>query len=286
MARNISLYILEYIATLYSEKFCQCSGDKNPEKEKYAYPASCLNFPEDKFSIADLSAMIMGENTKPVDRGSKCIELWKLKQNRQIPNSYSKALGFIKERVSVRNFDSGYRVDFRTIIELEKYNNSVRSFINFFSEGIVNHILKQLDSPCCRVKRFIREKIYQNIIANLREMKSSRHEKINCSEAIQCYAYEYFLMPDITDGNYSEFYSEFFAVEAEEDSYGRAENFLVSNKIETVSLKAISNLAEKHKKELAKIIYADMENDKALRKFYVRMKDTRKIMPSSVAYTI
>lgn len=41
-----------------------------------------------------------------------------------------------KERVIVRNLDSGYRVDFRTIMDLEKYNNSVRSFINFFSKGI------------------------------------------------------------------------------------------------------------------------------------------------------
>lgn len=151
-ARNIPLYLLEYIATLYLEKFCQCSGDESPEKERYAYPTSCLNFPDNKFSIADLSAMIMGENTKPVDRDSKRIELWKLnrnylrkffgieyddksfsesekyetlrllkilydcinecqvdlayllrmsalKQNWKIPNSYSKAFEFIKERV-------------------------------------------------------------------------------------------------------------------------------------------------------------------------------------------
>lgn len=183
-ARNIPPYLLEYIATLYSEKFRQCSGDENPEKERYAYSTSCVNFPDNKFSIADLSAMIMGENTKPIDRDSKRIELWKLnrnylrkffgieyddksfsesekyetlrllkilydcinecqvdlayllrmsalKQNWKIPNSYSKAFEFIKERVIVRNLDSGYRVDFRTIIDLEKYNNSVRSFINF-----------------------------------------------------------------------------------------------------------------------------------------------------------
>lgn len=262
-ARNIPPYLLEYIATLYSEKFCQCSGDENKKKERYAYPTSCLNFPEDKFSIADLSAMIMGENTKPIDRDSKRIELWKLnrnylrkffgieyddksfsesekyetlrllkilhdcldkyqidlayllrmsvlKQNWQIPNSYSKTFEFIKERVIVRNLDSGYRVDFRTIMDLEKYNNSVRSFINFFSEGIINHILEQLDSPCCRVKRFICEKIYQSIIADLSEMKPSSNEKLKCSEAIQCYAYEHFLMMDIADENYSEFYSEFF----------------------------------------------------------------------------
>ena len=323
-ARNIPLYLLEYIATLYLEKFCQCSGDESPEKERYAYPTSCLNFPDNKFSIADLSAMIMGENTKPVDRDSKRIELWKLnrnylrkffgieyddksfsesekyetlrllkilydcinecqvdlayllrmsalKQNWKIPNSYSKAFEFIKERVIVRNLDSGYRVDFRTIIDLEKYNNSVRSFINFFSEGIINHILEQLNSPCCRVKRFICEKIYQSITANLSEMKPSNHEKLNCSEAIQCYAYEHFLMIDIADENYSEFYSEFFAVEAEEDFYSRAEDFLLSNEIESVPLEKISDLAEKYKKELAKIIHADIGSDKELRKFSVRI---------------
>ena len=323
-ARNIPPYLLEYIATLYSEKFYQCSGDENPKKERYAYPTSCLNFPDNKFSIADLSAMIMGENTKPVDRDSKRIELWKLnrnylrkffsieyddkyfsesekyetlrlikilydcinecqvdlayllrmsalKQNWKIPNSYSKAFEFIKERVIVRNLDSGYRVDFRTIIDLEKYNNSVRSFINFFSEGIINHILEQLDSPCCRVKRFICEKIYQSITANLSEMKPSSHEKLNCSEAIQFYAYEHFLMMDIADENYSEFYSEFFAVEAEEDFYSRAEDFLLSNEIESVPLEKISDVAEKYKKELTKIVHADIGSDKELRKFSVRI---------------
>lgn len=323
--RNIPPYLLEYIATLYSEKFYQCSVDKNPEKERYAYSTSCLNFPDNKFSIADLSAMIMGENTKPVDRDSKRIELWKLnrnylrkffgieydgksdsesekfetlrllkilydcinecqvdlayllrmsalKQNWKIPNSYSKAFEFIKERVIVRNLDSGYRVDFRTIMDLEKYNNSVRSFINFFSEGIINHIFEQLDSPCCRVKRFICEKIYQSITANLSEMKPSSHEKLNCSEVIQCYAYEHFLMMDIADENYSGFYSEFFAVEAEEDFYSRTEDFLLSNEIEYVPLEKISDVAEKRKKELTKIIHADIGSDKELRKFSVRIE--------------
>ena len=41
---------------------------------------------------------------------------------------------------------------------------------------------------------------------------------------------------DIADENYSEFYSEFFAVEAEEDFYSKAEKFLMSNKIESISL--------------------------------------------------
>ena len=64
-----------------SEKFRQCSGDENPEKERYAYSTSCVNFPDNKFSIADLSTMIKGENTKSVDRDSKRIELWKLNRN-------------------------------------------------------------------------------------------------------------------------------------------------------------------------------------------------------------
>ncbi len=267
----------------------------------------------------------MGENTKPIDRDSKRIKLWKLnrnylrkffgveyddksssesekyetlrllkilhdclekyqidlayllrmsilKQNWQIPNSYSKTFEFIKERVIVRNSDSGYRVDFRTIMDLEKYNNSVRSFINFFSEGIISHILEQLDSPCCRVKRFICEKIYQSITANLSEMKPSSCEKLNYSEAIQCYAYEHFLMLDVADENYSEFYSKFFTVEAEEDFYSRAEDFLLSNEIESIPLDKISDVAKKRKKELAKIINADIGNDKELRKFSLRIE--------------
>ncbi|MBQ6298249.1 MAG: hypothetical protein IJK81_11305 [Selenomonadaceae bacterium] len=61
-------------------------------------------------------------------------------------------------------------------------------------------------------------------------------------------------------------------MEAKKDFYGRAKNFLLSDEIEFVPLDKISSVAEKHKKELAKIIHADVENDKALRKFYVRIE--------------
>ena len=38
--KNIPPDFLAEIAMLYWEKFYQCSGDENPEKERYAYPTS------------------------------------------------------------------------------------------------------------------------------------------------------------------------------------------------------------------------------------------------------
>lgn len=68
------------------------------------------------------------------------------------------------------------------------------------------------------------------------------------------------------------FIPNFFAVEAEEDFYSRAENFLLSNEIKSVPLDKISDVAEKRKKKLAKIIHADIGSDKDLRKFSVRIE--------------
>ena len=195
-----------------------------------------------------------------------------MKQNWRLPNSYSEALEFIKERIIVRSNDSGYRVDFRTVMELEKYNNSVRSFINAFSEGIIEHILQQIDSPSCRVKRFICENIYRQVIDNLKNMPPSSHEKIKTPEAIQCYAYEHFLMTDIIGEEYSDFYADRFVVEAEENFYSRAEAFLISNKINYVSLEEIAELAGKYKKELPKILYSSIDGSKELRKFSIRIE--------------
>ena len=303
--KNIPTDFLDEIATLYLEVTCWWSEDEMPTGERYGYFTSCAYYPDEKFSIADLSAMIMGKNTKLIDRDSKRIELWKLnqnylqkffgikyndksesqaekyetlrllkilhdcirecnvdlgyllrmsflKQNSLIPNSYSKALNFIKERILVRNINSNYRVDFRTIIDLERYNNSVRSFIKSFSEGIVDYILKQLKQPTCRVKRFVCESIYRSVISNLREVKFSTVSKADGVKTIQCYAYEHFLMTDIIDEEYGELYSEIFVIEAGEDFYSKAEKFLLSNKIESISLENLCNFAGKYKKDLAK----------------------------------
>ena len=324
-AKNVPPDFLDEIATLYLEKFCQCPEDKNLVKERYAYHTSCLDFLEYKFSVADLSAMIMGENTEPMDRDSKRIELWKLnrnylrkffgteyndksdsqaekyealrllkilydcldryqidlayllrmsvmKQNWRLPNSYSEALEFIKERIIVRSNESGYRVDFRTVVELEKYNNSVRSFINAFSEGIIDHTLQQISSPSCRVKRFICESVYRRVIDNLRNMPSASHEKIKIPESIQCYAYEHFLMTDIIGEEYSNFYAERFVVEAEENFYHKAEEFLASNEIDSVALDEIADFAGKHKKDLPKVLYSNINDNKELRKLSVRIE--------------
>lgn len=327
-AKNIPFDFLDDILTLYLEQFCQCTTKEDLSKEKYAYYTSCLDFPDDTFSLADLSAIIMGtNNNKVVDIDSKRIELWKLnknylqkffgiefngksdsqaekyetlrllkilydclnecnvnlayllrmsdlKQNWKIPNSYSNALAFIKERIltRTRTIDSDYHVDFRTIMELEHHYNAVKSFINSFSEGIINHILEQIDSPCCLVKRFICENIYQQVIDNLKNMSHVNLKKIDTPEAIQYYAYEHFLMTDIANEEYNDFFSEKFVVEAKEDFYIHAEDFLVANNIEYVSLERITNFTEKYKKELTKIIYSNMSDNNELRKFSIRIE--------------
>ena len=80
--KNIPVDFLEDISTLYLEQFCQCPVQENLSKEKYAYYTSCLYFPDDNFSLADLSTIIIDTNDNNlVDTDSKRIELWKLNRN-------------------------------------------------------------------------------------------------------------------------------------------------------------------------------------------------------------
>ena len=76
-------------------------------------------------------------------------------------------------------------------------------------------------------------------------MSSVSHEKIKTPEAIQCYAYEHFLMTDIIDEEYSDFYVDRFVVEAEENFYSKAEAFLIYNKIDSIALQEIAELVGK-----------------------------------------
>ena len=192
------------------------------------------------------------------------------KQMKQISSSYSKAVEFIKERLLVRSSDSGFRVHLQTVMELEKYNNSVRSFINSFSEGIVEHVLKYIPHPSCEAIRFVCENIYLKVIKNLEKIPPTIPKKIESANAIQCYAYEHFLMTDIYRANYLEFYSQIFKVEASEDFYNKLGQFLNSNEISQT--KTVEQLVDNHKDKILEILYPKISNGTERKKFSVRME--------------
>lgn len=191
------------------------------------------------------------------------------KQMRQISNSYSKPVDFIKERLLVRSADSDFRIHFQTVMELEKYNNSVRSFINSFSEGIINHSLKDIPQPSCKRRRFVCENIYLKVIENIEKITPSISEKNETAEAIQCYSYEYFLMTDIYRSNYSEFYSKIFKVEANEDFYSKLRKFLNSDEISQTE--NVGQFIDSHKDKLLEILYPEISSGKDRKKFSTRI---------------
>lgn len=190
-----------------------------------------------------------------------------LKQTSKIPTSYSKALDFIKARIIVKDIEY-----FKLVMKLECYNNAVRSFINAFSEGIVDHMLRQIESPNPRIKRFICGKVYERVIDNLNATPLSELARDNDADYIQRYAYEHFLMADIIDEEYSKFYSEIFVVEAEEGFYNRAEAFLTTNDIASVTLDELSDFVGKHKRGLVKVVHSNIADDTELRKLSIRIE--------------
>ena len=94
------------------------------------------------------------------------LHLSLMRQNNNLPSAYTNALNLIKERILVRHSASNYRLDFKIIMELEKYNNDLRSFLNYFSEEIITQALKILKKPksTCRFTRWLCEIIYVTVI--------------------------------------------------------------------------------------------------------------------------
>ena len=181
-----------------------------------------------------------------------------VRKNTDMPSSYSKAFSLIKQRVLVRN--APYQMDFQTIMGLEKYNNSLRSFINSFSDGVVDNILSYIPNSSnlrCSVIRYVYKETYKNVINNISKLQSSGLSNNDMSIdvlTIQCYAYEHFLMLDFYRSEYLDFYSKIFVVEASETFYNRLENFTFKHK-EVILLDNITEFITNYKKELIKILY-------------------------------
>ena len=178
-----------------------------------------------------------------------------LKQNYEIPSAYTKATSFIKERILLRNANSEYFIGFSQIMALEKYSNVIRSFINSFSERVVSEPLETVKNLSVGAIRKFCVELYQSVIDNINNLESAAPDKIHDPKCVQIYAYEHFLLTDIDQPNYEEFFSDIFLVEADESFYNRLAIFLKSIKFETVALAEIPEFVEKYKKDLVEILY-------------------------------
>ena len=117
-----------------------------------------------------------------------------------IESKYKKAIEFIKERIVMRRSDSGCRLPFEIIMEIERYNNSVHSFLNSCMIESVNYILShvpQHPNTNCHITRLACTKIFNLIIRQLDSIKLPPIKKVNEINAIQCYAYEHFISMDL-----------------------------------------------------------------------------------------
>lgn len=191
--------------------------------------------------------------------------------NNNLPSTYTNALNFIKERILVRHSDSNYSLDFKVFMELENYNNFLRGFLNYFSDEIITCILKKIKNPTCKLTRRLCEIMYTTVISIFKELPIEKDYFINDPKALQVYAYEHFLMLDVHNPDYAEFYSKIFQVEAPECFYTKLEQFLNKNQISTIRIADIEDFVEQYKKELLAIIYPEIISDKERRKYLTRI---------------
>jgi len=179
-----------------------------------------------------------------------------MKQNYKIPNSYTKAINIIKERILLRNANSNYFIGFSQVMALEKYSNVIRSFINSFSERVVSEPLETVKNLSVGAIRNFCVELYQSVIDNINNLEKDMSDTVTDPLCIQIYAYEHFLLTDIDQPNYEEFFSKIFVVEADESFYRRLVYFLKSIDFETVALAEIPEFVEKYTKDLIEILYS------------------------------
>ena len=197
-----------------------------------------------------------------------------IKQHYEISNAYTKAFSFIKERILLRN--SKYFIGFYRIMDLEKYSNAIRSFINSFSERIIFEPLQEVNNTTVSAIRNFCVDLYQSIIENINNLGHDTPNKITDPFCIQIYAYEHFLLTDIDQPDYAKFYSKIFVVEAKENFYNRLANFLKSRKFEPVALAEIPAFIENYQKDLLEILYPKTIEEKFFSSaFYGKFKAQR-----------
>lgn len=113
--------------------------------------------------------------------------------------------------------------------------------------------------------------MYTTLISIFKELPIAKAPIINDPKALQVYAYEHFLMIDVHNPDYAEFYSKIFQVEAPECFYTKLEQFLNTNQISAIKIADIEDFVEKYKKELLAIIYPEIISDQERRKYLTRI---------------
>ena len=205
------------------------------------------------------------------------LHLSLMNQKNHLHGTYTTAFNFIKERILVRHSDSNYSLDFKIFMELENYNHFLRGFLNYFSDEIITCIIKKIKKLDCKLTRRLCEIMYTTVISIFKEIPIPKASVINDPKALQVYAYEHFLMIDVHNPDYAEFYSKIFQVEAPECFYTKLEQFLNKNQIDAVKIADIEDFVEQHKKELVEIIYPKVVSDKDRRKYLKRISRHQKL---------
>lgn len=104
-----------------------------------------------------------------------------------------------------------------------------------------------------------------------KELPVVRASVVNDAKAIQCYAYEHFLMTDINTSDYADFYAKIFQVEASENFYTQLEKFLECNRISKVKITGMKEFVNQYQKELVAIIYPEIISAKERRRYLLRI---------------
>ena len=189
-----------------------------------------------------------------------------------VPSIYQEAINFIKYRVVTRRYDSEFHLSFQTIMLIERYVNSFKSFLYSFAVRSVDGILSYIKKPSYGAMKYVNKEVYYTALKNLSWNRNMVCDNIIPAEGIQASSYARFLLRDI-ESMFVDLKNEI--VELSELTYQGIDCICNSNNRDNFRVNDIVKFAEEKKDVFIQIAFSEkvkLDDKKRVRKYIDRIK--------------
>ena len=189
-----------------------------------------------------------------------------------VPSIYQEAINFIKYRIVTRRYVSEFHLSFQTVMMIERYVNSLKSFLYSFPLRSVDEILSYIPNPSYGAMKYVNKSVYNTVLNNLRGNCNSVCENIIPAEGVQASSYAKFLLKDI-ESLFIDSKNEI--VELSELTYSAIDFECKVFNRDNLCVNNIAEFAEKKKEVLVQIAFpgeVKVDDRKFARKYKDRIK--------------
>lgn len=256
---NISMYDLVgcYAGEDDSDKDCVKDDIKNiytnflPKYFGYRYDKKAS--PEIRYELIRLTKILYDCKKDCGKDLGLILRVSKIQFKSEVNSVYKESVDYIKARILIRRHAPEYQVSFEMIMEIERFANAIKSFMQFLNEKISKNILGYVCDKNSEKIRYIIENVCRVVIDNLADKELSNGVKYNEPETIQLYAYAHFILKEAAAVYGDE--EDPVDIGFDNDVYDRIDEFCNAAEIKDVD--DIESFVREYRDELVAILFFD-----------------------------